>query len=108
MIVSRGVLMRAIPKDARIHARAIAWLNDQPRSRWHTLSEAAPDFDLGIDDLMRLWNQWTADGWMECRQDSGRSMYRPTERLPIVTKREREERLSLSDFYSALLELPAR
>ena len=85
MIVSpRGLLRGAA--DARLQAEVLEWLNDQPRDRWHTLSE----------------------GWLDRKTDSGRSMWRPTASLPIVTRRAREERLSWSDYFSSILELPVR
>ena len=39
MIVSPRVLLRGCA-DSRLQAEVLAWLNDQPRDRWHTL--AAP------------------------------------------------------------------
>lgn len=54
------------------------------------------------------WHQWVAEGWLEHRVDSGRSMFRPTPYLPIVSRKNRDERLSWSDYFSALLELPVR
>ena len=107
MIVSpRGLLRGAA--DARLQAEVLAWLNDQPRDRWHTLAEAEPHLPVNLEQLMRLWNQWVSEGWLDRKTDSGRSMWRPTASLPIVTKRTREERLSWSDYFSSILELPVR
>ena len=63
---------------------------------------------VNIEQLMRLWNQWVSEGWLDRKTDSGRSMWRPTASLPIVTRRTREERLSWSDYFSSILELPVR
>jgi hypothetical protein len=89
-------------------AVVIEWLNDQPRDRWHTLAEAEPHLPVNLEQLMRLWNQWVSEGWLDRKTDSGRSMWRPTASLPIVTRRTREERLSWSDYFSSILELPVR
>ena len=107
MITSLSVLLRG-SADARQQAEVLEWLNDQPGNRWHTLSEAAPHLPLAIDQLSRLWHQWVVEGWLEHRTDSGRSMFRPTKHLPIVSRKVRDVRLSLSDYFSALLELPVR
>lgn len=107
MIVSPRVLLRGCA-DSRLQAEVLEWLNDQPGHRWHTLAEAVPNLPLAIDQLSRLWHQWVAEGWLEHRIDSGRSMFRPTPYLPIVSRKNREERLSWSDYFSALLELPVR
>ena len=107
MIVSSRQLLRSV-SDFRQHAQVLEWLNDQPGNRWHTLAEAEPHVPLNLDQLSRLWNQWVTEGWLEHRMDSGRSMWRPTQHLPIVSAKHREERLSWSDLYSALLELRVR
>ena len=107
MIVSPRVLLRGCA-DSRLQAEVLEWLNDQPGHRWHTLAEATPNLPLAIDQLSRLWHQWVVEGWLEHRIDSGRSMFRPTPYLPIVSRKNREERLSWSDYFSALLELPVR
>ena len=107
MIVSPRVLLRGAA-DARLQAEVLAWLNDQPRDRWHTLAEAEPHLPVNLEQLMRLWNQWVVEGWLEHRIDSGRSMFRPTPYLPIVSRKNRDERLSWSDYFSSILELPVR
>ena len=107
MIVSPRVLLRGCA-DSRLQAEVLEWLNDQPGHRWHTLSEAVPHLPVNLEQLMRLWNQWVSEGWLDRKVDSGRSMWRPTASLPIVSRRAREERLSWSDYFSAILELPVR
>lgn len=107
MIVSPRSLMRA-NADARLSAEVLAWINLHPRHEWHTISSAEPHVPLNGEQLMRLWNQWVFEGWMEHKTDSGRSMWRATHDLPTVRKSSTDERIALSRYFSALLDLPVR
>lgn len=107
MITSPRGLIRA-STDARMQASALEWLNDQPAGRWITIADALPHIPLTLDQCSWAFNSWLENGWMEQRRDSGRVMWRPTEGLPIVTKRTRSERDSWGNFFSSLLELPVR
>lgn len=107
MITSMRVLMREA-SEPRLWAMVLEWLNDQPRGRWHTLTDAASALPVDTRQLYLLWSRWVDDGWMEHKRDGDGALWRPTDRLPIVSKRERDERLSQSDYFSSLLELPVR
>lgn len=107
MIVSPRQLLR-MSADARLAADVLCWLNNRPRHDWHTIADAEPHLPLNGEQLMRLWNQWVAEGWLEHKADAGRSMWRATPYMPTVKKSETDERIAWSRYFSALMDLPVR
>lgn len=107
MIYTPRSLLRS-SSDLLIWAEIAAWWCDQPASRWWTLAEIEPMAPLGIETLQRLLNGWAEMGWLESKQDSGRTMWRPTPQMPIVEHRQQDDRQTWADMLSGRLSLGVR
>ena len=94
--------------DAILTARVLEWMCKHERSAWFTMAEAAENTPLNVEQISRLWHEWERVGWLVKKNDSGRLLWRATVELPIVSRREKDARLSWSAYFSALIELPIR
>ena len=104
MLCTPRTLLRGMA-DVRLWTAVLQWWSDQPSGRWWTLAEIAPHAPMSIEQLSWLLNAWHDEGWLERRTDSGRTMWRPTVEMPIVTPRQRPATQSWSDLFSAVAEL---
>jgi hypothetical protein len=60
------------------------WVNERFTSDWWTLADAAANTSVSLETLQQICNTWEAEQWLETRTDSGRLMWRATERFPAV------------------------
>ena len=107
MIYSRRVLLRE-KADDRIWGDVLVWLGDRHPSKWHRVSDAAPDLPLAPDQLQRLWNQWADDGWLERSRNPANELFRPVEITPLFKDVEMSEQQAWAQYFSALRRLRLR